>query len=105
MQHNHFLVSKRIIAWLLVYNLLVWFAFASVYMSMDFKEHFRVPDDFQQSWDTVGYFTWQVQTQMFGTDIIPKTTRGRSIVAVQGLFAWSQTIVFLAPWIISRRAT
>ena len=104
MQQQHFLVSKTIIAWLLVYNLATWFTFASVYMSLDFGQHFKVPDDFHKSWDTVGYFAWQIQTQMFGTDIVPKTSKARAIVAVQGLFAWSQTIVFLAPWILSRRA-
>lgn len=100
---SHFIVSKKIIAWLFVYNIITWALFTLAYLRLDFKTDFEVPPTFEQTFDTVAYFAWQVQTQMFGTNIVPKTQRGRALVAVHGLFAWSQTIVFLAPWLISHR--
>lgn len=98
---HHLRISKEFIAGLLLYNLVSWAIFALVYSRVDFKTHFDVPARFEQTFDTTAYFSWQVQTQMYATDIIPKTAFGRGLVSVQGLLAWSQTIVFLAPFVIS----
>ena len=99
MTERTFSIPKRIIASILVYNLLVWFTFALTYRLIDFKKHFEVPADFEHSWSWTAYYAFQISSQMYGTTIVPKTSTGRTIVAIHGLFAWAQTVVFLAPWI------
>jgi len=94
-------ISKQFVAGLLLYNLLSWAIFSVVYHNVDIKKHFEVPEGFYQTFDVTAYFAWMVQTQMYGTDIIPKTAFGRGLVSIQGLLAWSQTIVFLAPFVIA----
>lgn len=100
---RHLIVSKKIIAWLLAYNLATWLVFTIAYNALDFPKHFDVPDAFDDTWDAVAYYAFQVQTQMYGTNIVPKTRTGRTIVALHGVLAWSQMVVFLAPWIAVSR--
>ena len=95
-----FVVSRELIAGLLGYNLLVWMIFSLVYYKLDFVKHFDVPPGYVHTPDTAMYFSWQVSSQMFGTNLIPKTRTGRVLVAVHGVLAWTQTIIFLAPWAI-----
>lgn len=86
-----------------MYNFATWMLFCIVYRSVDFPRHFKVPEDFRHDLSTTGYYAFQVQTQMYGTDIVPATSFGRAVVSLHGLLAWSQTIVFLAPWIAITR--
>lgn len=98
-----FVVSPELIGGLLLYNLVVWLVFSVVYNTIDFPKHFDVPDYYTHTLDNSMYFSWQVQSQMFGTNVIPRTKKGRIIVALHGVFAWTQTIIFLAPWAIFPR--
>ena len=99
---EHFVVSKKIAAWLLAFNFTVWLTFTVIYGLIDYRKHFDVPASHDGSWSATAYFALMVQTQMFGTSNTPKTATGRALVAVQGVFAWAQTIIFLAPWIAHR---
>jgi hypothetical protein len=99
MTDKSFIVSKTIVEWLLLYNFTVWLIFSITYRSIDFPKHFDVPPTFQHTLDTSMFYAFMIQTQMYGTDIVAKTPTGRALVAVQGVMAWGQTIVFLAPWL------
>lgn len=98
----HFKVSKRIVGLLLIYNYLVFIAFAALYRIIDFEKHFEVPSNFVHDLDHVGYFAFMITCQIFGTNIIPKTTFGRAIVSVHAALSWVLSIVFLAPWLALR---
>jgi serine acetyltransferase len=99
MTDRTFSIPKRIVAYILLYNFFLWLTFAVVYRRIDFETHFDVPQDFDHGWSWTAYYAFQISTQMYGTTIVPKTTTGRTLVAIHGLFAWAQTVVFLAPWI------
>lgn len=99
MTDRSFSIPKRIVAYILLYNFVLWLTFAVTYRLIDFEKHFEVPPNYDGTWSWTAYYAFQVSTQMYGTNIVPKTTKGRTIVAIHGLFAWAQTVVFLAPWI------
>lgn len=103
MTSRTFTVSKRIVGYLLIYNFFVWLFFAVLYRYIDFAKHFDVPEGFEQTWDTTSYFAYMVQTQMFGTNIVPKTPLSRGLVSAQSTLAWTQTVIFLAPWFATMR--
>lgn len=92
------LVSVNFIRWLLAYNVVVWLVFTMIYKNIDFAKHFEVPPDFQNSFSEVAYYSFQCVVQMYGTNIVPKTTMGRSIVSIQSFLTYSVFIVMLAPW-------
>ena len=92
------LVSVGFIRWLLAYHVIVWLAFSIIYKNIDFGKHFEVPDDFQQSFSEVSYYSYQCVVQMYGTSIVPKTTVGRSLVSIQSFLTYSILIIMLAPW-------
>jgi hypothetical protein len=104
---RHFVIPKHIVGYLLLYNFFVWLTFAIIYRLIDFAKHFSVPDFFMPSnWSETSYYAFMVQTQMYGTAVVPKTPFARGLVAVHAAMAWSQTIIFLAPWVVlSARAS
>lgn len=103
---RHFIIPKYIVGYLLLYNFFVWLTFAIVYRLIDFTKHFEVPDTFMPGhWSETAYYAFMVQTQMYGTAVVPKTPFGRGVVGIHAAMAWAQTIVFLAPWVaLSARA-
>jgi hypothetical protein len=99
MTDRTFSIPKRIVASILLYNFLLWLTFAVTYRLVDFDKHFNVPEEFDGNWSWTAYYALQVSTQMYGTSIVPKTNTGRTLVAIHGVLAWAQTVIFLAPWI------
>lgn len=98
---RHFIIPKHIVGYLLLYNFAVWLLFAVIYRLVNFTRHFSVPDTFAPNhWSETAYYAFMVQSQMYGTAITPKTSFGRGLVAAHGVLAWSQTIIFLAPWVV-----
>lgn len=99
---RHFVIPKNIVGYLLLYNFTVWLIFAVTYRLIDFHKHFAVPDFFNADgqWSETSYYAFMVSTQMYGTAIVPQTTLGRTLVSVHALLAWSQTVIFLAPWVV-----
>ncbi len=98
---RHFVIPKHIVGYLLLYNFFVWLTFAVTYRLIDFTKHFAVPDTFRPNhWSETAYYAFMVQTQMYGTAITPKTDVGRGLVGLHAVLAWSQTIIFLAPWVV-----
>jgi hypothetical protein len=93
------LISIHFIRWLLVYNVAIWFTFALIYHGIDFNKHFDVPHS-DGSFSEAAYYSWQCTTQMYGTDVVPKTTTGRTLVSIQSFLTYSQFVILLAPWAI-----
>lgn len=98
----HFVAAKQIVVYLLSFNFAIWVVFSFVYRYIDFAKHFDVPDSYSRSFDQSMYYAFQVQSQMYGTPITPKTRLGRTLVGIQGTLAWSQMVIFLAPWVAVR---
>lgn len=94
-----FHISRKIILYVLLYNLFLWALFAAIYYLDDFQKHFDVPDYWKPSASNAMYFSIAVQSQGFGTNIVPKTDFGRTVVAVQSVLAWGASLVFLVPWL------
>ena len=82
---------------LLVYHACLFLFFLGVYQSMDWKKHFRVPDDMKLtpiSATTKAYFTTVTHISLGYGEITPKTDMARILVSVHGILSY-MTILFI----------
>ncbi len=78
----------------IVYNSLVFLAFAAVYLTLDFRRHFDT-----QSRPTLAsrlYFAIMNHTAIGCNDITPKTDFARKLVAAHSALAWFQVVLVFA---------
>lgn len=79
-----------------MYQLFVFVAFFMIYMSLDFRSHFRVPDDMKGkpiSAITKFYYAGVTQFGLGYGDITPKTDVSRMVAVIHAFLAWAVLMV------------
>ena len=90
-------LSNKFLQSLMAYHLGLFIIFALIYRYViDFRKHFRVEENVPVSLSLVSYFTLLTQTTVM-TEIVPRTSLGRSLVATHIFFSWFIVILSMTP--------
>lgn len=90
---------RNILVMLLAYNLSCVLAFSTVYHAVGLRNHFAVPDGFEDSFLNCMYYAFAVQTTCMAGEVYPKTQLGRTLLSFQLLSSWMSTMVLIVPWV------
>jgi len=97
MRDARLVLSNKFLQSLMAYHTGLFVIFALIYLFViDFNKHFHVEGDAPASLSLISYFTLLSQTTVM-TEITPKTSLGRSLVATHIFFSWFIIILSMTP--------
>lgn len=91
-------IHGRFMEGIVLYNLLVFAVFYTVYHSIDFEKHFRITTGAKPTSSFIMYFSFLTHANAMCADVEPRTELGRNLIAFHVLFSWGLFLVLLAPW-------
>ena len=91
-------IAEKFLVGIVIYTLLTYSLFIVIYKFNDFEKHFAVPEGTKVDTRLIMYYAFLVQTGYMAGEITPKTSVGRTIVALHSCFSWILTLALLAPW-------
>ena len=91
-------VTRDIVTLLVVYYIVIWLTFATIYTIVGFGRHFVVPPNVDNGPGTPFYYAFAVQSNIGAGEISPKTPLARALYNMQQFLAYSPTLLLLAPW-------
>ena len=94
----HMVISNKFLKGLLLYNVLLYTMFLSIYLVIDFKKHFHLPEHTEDITSTIAYYTLLSQTQVMAGEIVPKTRLGRYLLMTHVFLSWFMIALVMVPW-------
>lgn len=92
-------VNNRFLESLFLYNALLLAVFTLIYSVIDFDRHFILPDHIKHADTSVKmYYAFLSQSNVMAGEIAPRTSTGRTLLAVHILLSWSIILAFVVPW-------
>jgi hypothetical protein len=90
-------LSSKFLQTLMAYHITLFIIFVLIYRyAIDFKKHFRVEEGTPANISLISYFTLLSQTTVM-TEIAPKTSLGRSLLATHIFFSWFIVVLSMTP--------
>ena len=91
-------IHKNFMEGIVLYNLLVYAIFFSIYHVIDFEKHFEITTKAQPTTSFIAYFAFLSHANAMCAEVTPRTEFGRSLLGLHVLFSWGLFLVLLAPW-------
>lgn len=89
------LLTNTFLENLMLYHMVLFLTFVSIYRIIDFEKHFTVKS--RPSISHIAYFTLLTQTTVMAGEITPKTQLGRSLMATHVFLSWMVVILSVTP--------
>lgn len=96
--HMKLVIHSKFMEGILLYNLMVFAIFYSIYHVIDFEKHYQIPEGMHPTPSFLMYFSLLTHTNAMCAEVTPKTTLGRNLMALHVMFSWGLFLVLLAPW-------
>lgn len=91
-------IDRRFMEGIVLYNLLVFAIFFSIYHAIDFEKHFEVTTKAPVTNSFIAYFAFLTHANAMCSEVEPKTEFARMLMTLHVLFSWGLFLVLLAPW-------
>jgi hypothetical protein len=96
--HVKLVIDRNFMEGIVLYNLLVYAVFFSIYHAIDFEKHFEITTKAPPSTTFLAYFSFLTHANAMCSEVTPRTEFGRTLVGLHVLFSWGLFLVLLAPW-------
>lgn len=91
-------IHEKFIEGIVLYNLLVFGMFFSVYNYIDFEKHFEITTRVHPTPSFIMYFAFLTHANAMCAEVVPRTELARNLLGAHVLFSWGLFLILLAPW-------
>lgn len=89
---------RKFIEGIVLYNILLYALFFSIYNSIDFEKHFEITNNTHPTPAFLMYFAFLTHSNAMCAEVVPRTQFGRNLVGSHVLCSWTLFLILLAPW-------
>lgn len=91
-------VHRGFLEGIVLYNILVFAVFYSIYHTIDFEKHFTVASGVKVTSPFLLYFSFLTHANAMCSEVVPRTEFARNLLGLHVLFSWGLFLILLAPW-------